>query len=116
MSQQIEKMRKLGFSDAEIADVLESDKRIDKGENLFPLSAEQEKAAKKARQADRAPTVYKFDKRERKPNEQKRDLIALIAETLKPQTDSIEILNSEREILFNFSGIKYKITLSAPRK
>ena len=116
MSQQIEKMRKLGFSDAEIADVLAADKRIDKGENLFPLSAEQEKAAQKARQADRAPTVYKFDKRERKPNEQKRDLIALIAETLKPQTDSIEILNPEREILFNFSGIKYKITLSAPRK
>lgn len=117
MNTAIGKMRKLGFTDEEIADVIATDKRIDRGENPFPLSAEQEQAAKKARQADRAPTVYKFDKRERKPNEQKQDLIKLLAAAVTPHADSaIEIVNKEREIVFHYSGTKYKITLSAPRK
>ena len=61
MSKQIEALRKLGLSDAEIEQVLADDKRIDKGEKLFELTAEQEKASKQARKADRAPTVYKLD-------------------------------------------------------
>ena len=35
-------MRKLGFTDEEIADVMEADKRIDKGEKLFELSKDQD--------------------------------------------------------------------------
>ena len=48
MSKQIDALRKLGLTDAEIEQVLADDKRIDKGEKLFELSAEQEKASKQA--------------------------------------------------------------------
>ena len=57
---QVQQMRKF-MTDAEILSVLASDKEIDRGGNPFPLTAEQEKASKDARQADRKPTVYKLD-------------------------------------------------------
>ena len=37
MDEQIKAMQNLGMTDEEIADVLECDKRIDKGEKLFEL-------------------------------------------------------------------------------
>ena len=51
MSKQVEALRKLGLTDAEIEQVLADDKRIDKGEKLFELTTEQEKASKQARKA-----------------------------------------------------------------
>ena len=71
-------MRKLGFTDEEIADVIEADKRIDKGEKLFELSKDQEKTASEMRRADRSPTVYNFTKRERKQDNDKRELIEFL--------------------------------------
>lgn len=116
MSKQVEAMRKLGMSEAEIADVLESDKRIDRGEKLFELDPELEKGAKKARQADRKPTVYNFQKRERKANNDKRTIINALDEALCRIADQqTEITNAEREIIFHFNGVKYKVVLSAPR-
>ena len=116
MSKQIEAMRKLGMTDEEIKDVLEADKRIDKGEKLFELTYEQKQAEKKARQADRAPTVYKFQKRERKANNDKRTIINALDEALCQIADKqTEITNAEREIIFHFNGVKYKVVLSAPR-
>lgn len=116
MSKQVEAMRKMGMSEEEIADVLESDKRIDKGEKLFELDPELEKGAKKARQADRKPTVYNFQKRERKANNDKRTIINALDEALCRIADQqTEITNAEREIIFHFNGVKYKVVLSAPR-
>lgn len=115
MNKQIEKMRKLGMSDEEISQVLADDKRIDKGEKLFELTAEQKQAEKKARQADRKPTVYKFDKKERKPNEQKRDLINLLTGALAEHCENVNVVNAEREFTFTYGNTKYKIVLSAPR-
>ena len=121
MSKQIEALRKLGLSDAEIEQVLADDKRIDKGEKLFELTAEQEKASKQARKADRAPTVYKLDntagKRSKKVNEVKAGLIELLSEVIKeqPACNSLEIINNEREFVFLWMGTKYKVVLSAPR-
>lgn len=116
MSKQVEAMRKMGMSEEEIADVLESDKRIDRGEKLFELDPELEKGAKKARQADRKPTVYNFQKRERKANNDKRTIINALDEALCRIADQqTEITNAEREIIFHFNGVKYKVVLSAPR-
>lgn len=124
MSKQVETMRKLGMSEEEIADVLESDKRIDRGEKLFELDPELEKGAKKARQADRKPTTYNFQKRERKANNDKRFLIDAIHWLLTTDLEQIgdnvnaqdvKIVNPEREILFTYNEKKYKIVLSAPR-
>ena len=83
------------------------------------LTAEQRKSAKKARQADRKPTVYKFDttKRKRAENTGKRFLIDEIKKCLENTgADSLEVTNPEREIIFMSEGTKYKIVLSAPRK
>ena len=117
MNKQVEAMRKLGMSEAEIADVLESDKRIDKGEKLFELTASQKRAEKKMRQADRKPTTYDFSKRERKPNDSKRAIINALAETAKELADNgeVNVTNIERELIFIANGVKYKIVLSAPR-
>lgn len=115
--QQIQAMKVLGMSDKEIADVLETDKRIDRGEKLFELPDELKAGAKKARQADRKPTVYDFSKRERKPNDSKRAIIAALAETARELADNgeVDVTNIEREMLFVANGVKYKIVLSAPR-
>jgi hypothetical protein len=121
MSRQIENLRKLGLTDAEIADVLKTDKEIDRGANPFPLSAEQEKASKDARQADRKPTVYKLDntngKRSKKADTQKQLLIDVLSASLTDHTSTtnLEIINPEREFTFEFLGKKYKVVLSAPR-
>lgn len=116
MSKQIEAMRKMGMSEEEIADILESDKRIDRGEKLFELDPELEKGAKKARQADRKPTTYNFQKRERKADTGKRDLISALVGAVAPLADGeVEVTNIEREFVFTVDGRKYKVVLSAPR-
>ena len=119
MSKQIEALRKLGLTDAEIEQVLADDKRIDKGEKLFELSAEQEKASKQARKADRAPTVYKLDntagKRSKKADEDKATLLNALFTAILPLCDTYEVQNAEREFTFTFKGKKYKVVLSAPR-
>ena len=119
MSKQIEALRKLGLTDAEIEQVLADDKRIDKGEKLFELTAEQEKASKQARIADRAPTVYKLDntagKRSKKSDDDKATLLNALFSAILPMCDTYEVTNAEREFLFTYNGKKYKVVLSAPR-
>lgn len=110
-------MKGLGCNEEEAKRILEDDKRIEKGEKLFELNAEQEKASKTARQVSRAPGVYQFQKRDRKADEIKLGLVELIAEVLKeqPMCNNLEIVNPEREFLFTWAGKKYKVTLSCPR-
>ena len=124
MSKQIEAMRKLGMTEEEIKQVLADDKRIDKGEKLFELTAEQTKASREARQADRKPTVYKLDnangKRSKKANTDKQYLIKAIVSGLKTycgllDENTVEVVNAERELIFHYNGTKYKVVLSAPR-
>lgn len=104
-------MKALGMSEEEIADILRTDKEIDRGAKLFELSPELEAGAKKARRADRKPTAVK---RERKEDADKRQLITLLTSALgnvRPE----DIINPEREFLFTWNGKKYKVTLSCPR-
>lgn len=119
MSKQIEALRKLGLTDAEIEQVLADDKRIDKGEKLFELTTEQEKASKQARKANRAPTVYKLDntagKRSKKEDSDKATLLNELFKAILPMCDTYEITNGEREFCFTYHGRKFKVVLSAPR-
>ena len=119
MSKQIEAMRKLGMSEEEIQQVLADDKRIDKGEKLFELTAEQEKASKQARQADRKPTVYKLDntagKRSKKEDADKATLMNALFSAILPMCDTYEVTNAEREFCFTYHERKFKVVLSAPR-
>ena len=116
---QTERMRAQGYTEEEIADMLKCDQEIDRGADLFPLSAELEQGAKKARRADRTDTPKP---RERKPNEDKRFLLRVLLNALASHDDEgfgeefqSETVNPEREFLFMYNGIKYKVVLSAPR-
>lgn len=117
MTKQEIALYKLGLSKEEVADVLEKDKQIDKGEKLFELSKEQEQASKKARSttATKTPTVYTFKtKREKKADVDKGKLIADLLDGI-PYTKDIEVINPEREFTFTYKDKKYKVVLSVPR-
>ena len=116
-------MKTLGITREEAIQLITDDEEIDRMTRTSDidgdLTAEQRKSAKKARQADRKPTVYKFDttKRKRAENTGKRFLIDEIKKCLENAgADSLEVTNPEREIVFMSEGTKYKIVLSAPRK
>ena len=114
-------MNLLKISRDEAIQLIEDDKRIDKGEKLFSLTPEQEKTSKKARSAGRKPktTVYKFDttKRKKPENKNKSDLISVITGALTEHgAENLELINPEREFTFTMDGTKYKIVLSLPRK
>lgn len=118
---QLENLMKLGMSEAEAREVLIADKAIDRGEKMpFDLPKDKEKATRQYRQADRAkPFIPDLKPRERKPNEDKRELIASIEEMLTYsdiQAESVTITNPERQIDFIYNGTRYRIVLSAPRK
>ena len=119
MEKQIEKlMSALHCTREEAIEVIEADKKIDKGEKLFELSPELEAGAKKARQADRKPTVYNFDTkdRKRKADEDKAKLIAIIAESLEQVEIIPTVTNAEREMEFTYNGVRYRLILMRPRK
>jgi hypothetical protein len=120
---QVTNLRKLGLTDEEIADVLATDKEIDQGAKHFELAEELKPGAKKARRADRTDTP-KPAHRERKPNEDKRFLLSALVWAMTTDIDQagdnvlatdVEITNPEREFLFTYNGIKYKVILSVPR-
>ena len=114
---QLEALMKLGLSEAEAQQVLEDDKKIDRGEKMsFDISKTQEKETRKYRQTDRKPTVYNWKKRERKPNEAKREIIQVLDDALCDLADNVEVINLERQLEFELDGVRYRVVLSAPRK
>jgi molecular chaperone GrpE (heat shock protein) len=106
-------MKALSISREQAIQLLEDDKRIDKGEKLFELDPELEKGAKKARQADRKPTERK--PREKKEDNDKQTIISKFLNAILPIVDSYEVANAEREFSFRYKGKKYKVVLSCPR-
>lgn len=107
----------LGLSEEEVADVLECDKRIDKGEKLFELPEELQKGAKKARNAGNCNGYTKPTNREKKVDEDKRHLINLLVDGVNDNTKAhdFQVVNAEREFTFTYNGKKYKVVLSCPR-
>ena len=109
-------MENLGCDYETAKQVVLDDERIDKGEKLFEQTAEQKANSKKYRQGDRKPTVYRLDKRERKADADKRQLIALLCATVGEVADNEPtVTNIERQVDFEFRGRKFRVVLSAPR-
>ena len=81
----------------------------------FDLTPEQEKESQKARKGmARAVNAYgKEVKRERKPNEAKRELVQAIAAALADYGASVT--NPERQVDFTWQGVAYSVTLTAHR-
>lgn len=111
-------MKTLDLTREEAIEMLQEDAEIERGADPHPLTAEQEKASKAARIVSTGPRTTPI-KRERKPNEDKRELIAAIEEMLTYsdiQAEGVTITNPERQIDFEFRGNRYRVVLSAPRK
>lgn len=108
-------MEKLGCDYETAKQVALDDERIDKGEKLFEQTAEQKANSKKYRQGDRKPTIYKLDKRERKADTDKREIIQTLDEALCDLVDNVTVTNIERQIDFEFNDRKFRVVLSAPR-
>ena len=85
-------------------------------DNLPDLTAEQKAVAKEMAQADRKKESTPR-KRERKPDDDKRELIKQLKELLDSVADEVcKVTNPEREIEFNYNNNRYRLTLSKPRK
>jgi len=103
-------MKNLDCDEETAKDVIECDKRIDKGEKLFELPEELQKGAKKARMSGNC----KGYTREKKADPDKGKLINDLLDGIG-YAENVEIVNPEREFTFTFRGKKYKIVLSCPR-
>lgn len=121
---QVEKlMVKLDLTREEALAMMDEDKEVDRmtvAQAESDFSPEQKEVAKKMRQADKAKGVYKFTKRERKPNELKReiidDLFTFLLENWPETAEKAEIKNIEREITFDLGGENFSLTLTQHRK
>lgn len=118
---QIESMRKLGFTDEEIEDVIKADDAIDHGEKVdFDLDPEKEKEAKKYIKSGtrKAPVNYQLDntggKRSRKENPTKGAIIQYLFECLSDY-ENVAIVNKERLIEFSVGEDKFELTLVQKR-
>lgn len=134
-NKQLMAMKKLGYTDEQIQQMLTDDKRIDRGEVLeWDLSPEEHKRAMKyansqekikktpAESAKKGGTAYNFDTstKKRKENPTKSNIISAIFQflteisTLCPE--NVEITNKERQISFECAGNTYELTLVQKRK
>lgn len=108
-------MKKLDLSREE-AEQMWQDEQED---NLPELTAEQKAVEKEMLRADRKKEETPR-KRERKPDADKRLLIAALVDCLleaePDEMEDVTITNPEREIEFCYCGNRYRLTLSKPRK
>lgn len=107
-------MENLDCDEETAKEIMETDKRIDKGEKLFELPEELEKGAKKARNAGNCKGYTKPTNREKKADPDKGKLIADLLDGI-PYAENVDIINNEREFTFTFRDKKYKVVLSCPR-
>lgn len=110
-------MKSLGCTREEAIAVIQEDEEIDKmtmKEINADLTPEQRKAMKDAtKTGTKKRTAVK---RERKPDEEKADIIAQIAEFLKTIDGyDVDIIKSEREISLIVGANDYSITLTKHR-
>lgn len=134
-NKQLTAMRKAGYSDEEIQQMLADDKRVDRGEILeWDMTTEEHKKAMKyANVTDKKPkteeksakkggTAYNFDtsQRKRKENPTKAGIIAEIATFLLQNAEfapeNVEIANKERQITFKIGDTAFDLTLVQKRK
>lgn len=106
-------MENLDCDEETAKEIMETDKRIDKGEKLFELPEELKQGAKKARSAGNCNGYTKAN-REKKADLEKGKLIGDLLDGI-PYAEDVKIVNCEREFTFTFRGRKFKIVLSCPR-
>ena len=115
-------MKKLDCTAEEAKEMIMDDYDIDHDvKKDFDLSAEKLKEANKYTKTGtrKAPTAYKFEKRQRKENPTKRSIVAELATFLRENSENacedVEITNIERMIAFRVGENRYELTLIQKR-
>lgn len=115
-------MKKLDCTAEEAKEIIMDDYDIDHNvKKDFDLSAEKLKEANKYTKTGtrKAPTAYKFEKRQRKENPTKRSIVAELATFLRENSENacedVEITNIERMIAFRVGENRYELTLIQKR-
>lgn len=121
MNEEIQRlMDLLDITEQEALELLEDDRKIDKGEAMeFDLTPEQEKNVKQIKNG-MARCVDAYGKTRTRTVKEDPEKLYLI-ENIKSQLttakcNNIIVTNLQREINFEYNGRKFKIVLSAPRK
>lgn len=113
-------MEKLECTKEEAIDVIKHDEIIDKGgRTVHDFDKEKEKMAKKFANVTthKKPTVYKFDKKERKADLPKEEFITKLAEWLTEiGVENVEILNKSKLIGFSMGEDNFELDLKRKRK
>ena len=106
-------MQKLDLSREDAIQLLQDDEN----DVTEELTKEQEKVVKEMTQADRKKERTPR-KREKKVDEDKRHLMALldIAIGHNPDVTEYTVTNTEREVTFRYKGTLYRLTLMKPRE
>lgn len=121
MTEQVKKlMQALDLTEEEALQLIEDDKKIDKGEKLFELSAEQKKNAKKATQTGTKTVKSQKSAPKRKKNDTKSaiisELFGFLTQNDQIVAENVEIVNEERQISFKIGELSYSLTLTQHRK
>ena len=124
IDKRIEACRKLGMSEEEIQEMLDEDKRIDRGEVMdWDLSEEEHKKAMKYANSDekkrKNPAETDNTSKKRKENPTKEGIISKIFTFLcdlsEFSVENVEILNKERKVMFKIGEDWYSFTLTKHR-
>ena len=120
IEKEVKRLMATGMSEAEARETAEYDYEIEHGgKNLeYDLTKEQQKVAKKMTSTGtrKKKAEFSWQKKERKPDEEKRDLINKLFEFIAKVIDEKAVIsNKERQIDFVVSNNNYSITLTRHR-
>lgn len=128
---QMAAFKKLGYSDAQIEEMIEDDKAVDRNEPLpWDMSKEEHKKAMKYANADehkkpvdkKTPTVYNWNTegKKRTENVTKVELIAALAQFLTDNEnfscENVAITNKQGKVEFTVNGNSFSFSLTQHRK
>ena len=118
IEKEVKRLMATGMTEAEARETALYDAEVEAGEATeFDLTPEQQKVAKKyTNTGTKKKTEYQFSKRERKPNEGKRELIEIFKQALENAQITPTVSNIERQIDFVYKNEHFSITLTQHRQ
>ena len=115
---EVKRLQGLGMTEAEAIETILYDDEVEHGKATeFDLTEEQAKIAKQYTAVDtkKRKAEYTFTKRERKPNEAKRELIQIFKQALDNAEIDNNVSNIERQIDFEYENRQFSVTLTEHR-
>ena len=115
---EVKRLQGLGMTEAEAVETVLYDDEVEHGKATeFDLTEEQAKIAKQYTAVDtkKRKAEYTFTKRERKPNEVKRELIKIFQQALDNAEIDNNVSNIERQIDFEYDNKQFSVTLTEHR-